>query len=105
MKNYVKNTESSYLKYLDANNLYEWVMSQKLLVVGFKQIKNLSEFNVDFIKNYYENRDKGYLLEVDAGYPKNVFSFHCDLPFLPERKKNARSLFVTYITKKTMLYI
>ena len=31
MKNYNKNIESSYLMYLDANNLYEWAMSQKLL--------------------------------------------------------------------------
>ena len=39
MKNYVKNIESSYLKYLDANNLYGWAMSQKLPVNGFKFIK------------------------------------------------------------------
>ena len=32
MKNYDKNNESSYLKYLDANNLYGWVMSQNLNV-------------------------------------------------------------------------
>ena len=31
-KNYDKNNESSYLKYLDANNLYGWVMSQNLNV-------------------------------------------------------------------------
>ena len=33
-------------------------MSQKLLVNGFKWVKNLSEFNEDFIKNYDENSDK-----------------------------------------------
>ena len=36
MKNYDKNIESSYLEYLDANNLYGWGMSQKLPVNGFK---------------------------------------------------------------------
>ena len=30
MKNYNKNIESSYIEYLDANNLYGWAMSQKL---------------------------------------------------------------------------
>ena len=36
MKNYDKNKESSYLQYLDANNLYGWTMSGKLPVNGFK---------------------------------------------------------------------
>ena len=39
MKNYGKNIESSYLMYLDANNLYGWAMSQKLPVDDFKRIK------------------------------------------------------------------
>ena len=36
MKKYDKNKESSCIQYLDADNLYEWAMSQKLLVDGFK---------------------------------------------------------------------
>ena len=36
MKNYDKNIGSSYLLYLDANNLYQWGMSQNLPVNGFK---------------------------------------------------------------------
>ena len=32
MKNYDKNKESSYIQYLDANNLYGCTMSQKLPV-------------------------------------------------------------------------
>ena len=75
--------------YLDANNLYGWAMSQKLPVNGFKWIKKeeLSKFNEDFIKNYDENGNIGYFLEVDIDYPKELFNLHKDLPFLPERKK------------------
>ena len=36
MKNYDKNKESSFLMYVDANNLYGWAMSKKLPVDGFK---------------------------------------------------------------------
>ena len=36
MKNYDKNIELSYVMYLDANNLYGWVMFQKIPVNGFK---------------------------------------------------------------------
>ena len=52
MKNYNKNIESSYLMYLDANNLYGWEMSQKLSVDSFKWIEkdNLSKFNEKLIK-------------------------------------------------------
>ena len=67
-------------------------MSQKLPVNGFKRVKNLSEcnsieFNEVFIKNYDENSDKGYFLEIDVDYPKKLFDLHKGLPFLPERKK------------------
>ena len=36
MKNYNENEKSSYIKYLDPNNLYGWAMSQKLPVSDFK---------------------------------------------------------------------
>ena len=35
-KNYDRNKESSFIQYLDANNLYRWEMFQKLSVDGFK---------------------------------------------------------------------
>ena len=59
MKNYNKNEESSYIQYLDANNLYGWAMSQKLSVNDFKWINNVSKINEKFIKNCDEDSDKG----------------------------------------------
>ena len=47
----------------------------------------MSRFNEDFINNYYEDSDKGYILEVDVKYPKNLHDLHSDLPFLQERMK------------------
>ena len=84
MKNYNSNEESSYIQYLDANNLYGWAMSKKLPVNGFKWIDN-NEINEDFIKNYDENNDKGYIFKVDVKYSKRLLELHSDLPFLPER--------------------
>ena len=64
-------------------------MSQKLPVKGFKWVKKkkLSEFNKGFIKKYDEDSSTGYFIEVDIDYPKELYNFHKDLPFLPERKK------------------
>ena len=50
IKNYDKKGESSYIQYLDANNLYGWAMSQKLTVGGFKWIEDVSKIDEDFIK-------------------------------------------------------
>ena len=49
--------------------------------------KKLSKCNEDFIKNYDENSNKGYFLEVDIDYSKELFNLQKDLPFLPESKK------------------
>ena len=68
-KNYNKDKEESFLQYLDDNNLYGWAMSQKLSVSGFKRKKNTSKFTKEFIKNYDEDSNKGYVLEVDVKYP------------------------------------
>ena len=64
-------------------------MSKKLHVGNFKWIEkdDVSKFDEEFVKNYDENSDKGYILEVDVEYPENIRMLHSDLPFLPERMK------------------
>ena len=106
MNNYDKRKLTSYLMYLDANNLYGWVMSQKLPANGFKWVEKLSKFNERFIKSYNENSDIGYFLEVDVEYPKKLFNSHKDLPFLPERRKlqKVEKLVCSIEDKENMLF-
>ena len=87
MENYDENKESSYIQYLDANNLYGWAMSQKLAKNNFKWVENTSKINEEFIKNYNENSNKGYILEIDVKYPKKLHDLYSDLPFLSRRMK------------------
>ena len=47
-------------------------MSQKLPINSFKWVKKLFRFDEEFIKNYDENNNKGYILEVDVQYPKKI---------------------------------
>ena len=56
-------------------------MSQKLLVNGSERVEELSQFNKAFMKNYDEDRNKEYFLEVDVEYPKTLLNVHGDLPF------------------------
>ena len=50
-------------------------MSQKLPVNGFKWIKDLTKIDENFIKNYDEDSDKGYILEVDVKYPQKLHDY------------------------------
>ena len=69
MKNYDKNKESSYIKYWDVNNRYDWAMSQKLPVNDFEWVEDLSEFDESFIKSYNKKNKEGYFLKADILYP------------------------------------
>ena len=49
--------------------------------------ENASKFDAEFIRNHYENSNKGYILEVTIDHPKDLHDLHSDLPFLQERMK------------------
>ena len=58
-------------------------MSQKLSVNNFDWIKDIFQFNEDFIKNYNKETDDEYFFEADVQYPDKLQELHNDLPFLP----------------------
>ena len=72
MKNYDKDTESSYLEYLDERCLeYLWMSNVSKTSCKCFWVEELSQFKEDFMKNHDENSNKGYFLEVDGEYSKN----------------------------------
>ena len=75
------NEDTTYLQYLDMNNLYGLAMSQPLPTGGFKW----TDVNSNEISELATRTDKGYVVEVDVSYPKELHNQHNDLPFMCER--------------------
>ena len=91
MKNYNPEKPSSYIQYLDANNLYGWAMSQPLPTHGFKWMKNLTKEKVLRILEEDEQggfggtrSPQGYIFDVDLLYPNHLWEKHNDYPLAPE---------------------
>ena len=62
-------------------------MLQNLPVNNFEWIKDTSQFNEDIIKNYNEESDEEYFLQVNAQNLENLQELHNHLPFLHELMK------------------
>ena len=81
MKTYNKDVVSSYISYLDANNLYGVGMTQKLPYAYFQWSDDMH--GAEDVLNY-TNGDYGYILDVDLVYPKELHDLHADYPLAPE---------------------
>ena len=105
MNDYGNKNKSSYIQYLDANNLYGKAMTEKLPVRGFKWMEDISKIDEDFVKVYNKNDNKGYILDVDVDYPSKVQNLHSDLPSLPERMviNNTKTLVCNLNDKKNYI--
>ena len=95
---YNPNKESSYLQYLNANNLYGWAMSQPLPTSKFKWVDirpkgpfgsraAVQPIKPSQIHALTTSKIKGYLLEVDIRYPIELHDSHNNLPFMCEKMK------------------
>lgn len=82
MKVYDPKKKSSFIMYLDANNLYGWAMSKPLPTGGFKWMGSHELLSWEVISN---TKGKGCVLEVDLENPKHLHDKHNFLPLAPER--------------------
>ena len=90
MKDYNPGKESTFIQYLDANNLYGWTMSQQLPTHGFKWMKDITLEKVDEILEKANHSmsnlgRKGYIFEVDLEYPPHLWETHNGYPLAPEK--------------------
>ena len=92
MKNYNPDVESTFIQYLDANNLYGWATSQNLPTHGFRWMSNITKEQVMEIlekanHSMLNTGKKGYIFEVDLEYPEHLWDSHNDYPLAPESVK------------------
>ena len=89
---------------MDANNLYRSAMTNNLPTHGFKWKKG-EDFSPEEIDKLVKKDKKGYLLEVDVEYPKELHENHNELPFLTERMKIGRVEKLVPNRKDTKRYV
>jgi hypothetical protein len=84
---YDETKPSTYINYLDANNLYGLAMSMKLPIGQMKWGKKFPK-----VEDWDENDEYGYILEVDLEYPKELHDEHSDYPLAPENMNVVENL-------------
>ena len=95
MKCYNSSKGSKYITYLDANNLYGWVMSQYLPYSGFKWL-NQKEISDLCFNSISENSSIGYMLEVGLEYLSKLHDLHNDYLLAPEKLEISENMSSKY---------
>ena len=87
MEEYYGSKPTNYLQCLDANNLYGWAMSQPLPTGEFRWINYGNWDPKSLVEMFANEKNYGYLLEVDVSYPKELHDLHNDIPFMCTKMK------------------
>ena len=89
----------TYIDYLDANNLYGNSMSKYLPYSNFKW--SSTDNNV---LNIPDDAPKGYILEVDLDYPKELHDHHSDFPLAPENQNLPKLMTTLYDKERYVIH-
>ncbi len=88
---------TTFINYVDANNLYGWAMSQTLPHHSFKWLIEAEWQQLDWT-TLTADRAIGYFVECDLDYPAELHALHNDYPLAPERFEiNAQMLSETQV--------
>ena len=82
MSDYDSKKYSTFITYLDKNNLYGWSVSEYLPYGEFEWLENVDEFDVNSVN---EKSEIGYFLEVDLEYPDELHELHNYYSLAPEK--------------------
>ena len=88
-KRYSEASKNNHILYLDMNNLYGHVMSQYLLYVNFKWVKDINKIEQKLMK-IKSNSSTGYILEVDLEHSQKLHDIHNYYTLAPEKIKRAK---------------
>lgn len=84
LSDFDESQPSTYLIYLDCNNLYGYAMTKKIPISDFRLLSTAEIDKLD-IANISNESDFGYILDVDLAYPDYLHNAHSDLPFAVEK--------------------
>ena len=93
MNDYDPKKQSTFISYLDMNNLYGWAMGEYLPYEEFKWLKNIDEFNV---MSMSEKNLIGYFLKSDLAYFEKLHELHNDCPLAPEKLVVSRDMLLKH---------
>ena len=84
VEGYDQQKSNSHILYLDANNLYGWVMSRPLPTGGFRWVEDCDPL-AKTITEHPADSPQGYIAEADLEYPEELHRVHNTYPLAPEK--------------------
>ena len=82
MSDYDPEKPSTFIIYLDKNNLYDWSISEYLPYGEFEWLENVDKLDVMSIN---KKSEIGHFVEVDLKYPDELHELHNNYPLAPEK--------------------
>ena len=95
LKTYDPKQEFKHLIYLNANNLYGYIITYFFPTSGFKWVYPRQFYS----SKYTSNSSKVFALEVDYEYPEELREWHNDYPLALDKIEIKREMFPDYQLK------